>query len=639
MYNLGIDFGNSFVSVSAFCDDQPDILEMYDKSDSVNNPYIMPVSAYIDEENRILVGYEAEEKRIIDPLRYRNNFKVNLGNKVPYLIKNEEIDSTALCREVLKYIRSRAVKKYGNDMGKSIITYPSNFPEYKVELLKKAAFLAGLGQVELVDDASAAVAYECFANNYKPGSIFLIFDVGGTTFDLTIKLYEVNGLKNVIAPIAVNFCGGFDFQRKIFDDIVEQNSAVYNRAVNEGNFELIKELEVIAEKTKFRLDNEEKVKIEAAVGNEFINYEISRTKYDNLISDYVSTTIKLTNQALQKANLSNDDIRSVIFVGGSNKTPSIQKRVCSMLGQYVIKNKFPEMTVSMGAAILASDSNLFTKEVCKEVNSVKIGSRVILGKYYDEDIVWRIAAETDKSYTAVCEKVICFKAFDALGSDEKYHKNQLEMQYGSGSWEFSALRSWLNSDAKKVNYTHLPPSASAVWFNAYDEEPGFLSNFDNVHKNMLLHQERTVLISGDSKNTNEELHQFNADIKNAVSNYDASMCKKIKDKVFLPSVKFAAETLTDCKIGYNAKPTEAAVIKCESTFGEELSADTNCSYWLDTPYAFSPEYVRVVTAEGLIDKKESCDGTVGVRPVINLVKNFYVISGDGTEDNPYKVII
>jgi len=636
MFNLGIDFGNSFISVSAFINGQADILELYEQS-SMNGQYIMPVSAYLEEDSSFSVGTVAEKKRVINPLRYRNNFKKDLGSKVPYFIAGKEVHPDYLCKEVLRYVREKAIEKYGPELGKTVITYPSSFPVYKINLLKRAALMAGFRQVELVDDASAASAFVCYENNYPVGSVFLIYDLGGTTFNLTLKVLDSSGFRNIVPPVTLDFCGGLDFQRKLFNDLAAKNSKVYQKALVDNDIEVMAVMEEIAEGLKFRLDVEEdeEIRIEKLVGTGIIHYSIQRSEYENMTDEYVSTTVRLTHQALKNGNLSHEEIKTVIFVGGTTRMPYIRKRISGLLGKPVVTDDFPQMTVSMGAALIASEPDFFVKRTVEATCPIGTGSYVQLGEYLGEKIVWKIINSDDRGYIALADRILCFKAFDAFGEDTLFHQSKEEQEYGSGLWEFSSLRQWLNSSDKNVRYSHVPPDAAHVWFNAYAGEAGFLCSFNDRERRVLSSCSRKVLLPDSQGDVGTELHIFNSSIKNALTNYKEAYAKQIMDIVFLPSVRMVVEDLDS---EYLAGPTQSAAGICEGTFGEVISVHEDCVYWLDTPCTANLESVRIVSTSGGIDKREACDGTVGVRPVIHLRSEICVVSGEGSVKSPYKVI-
>ncbi|MGH2331141.1 DUF6273 domain-containing protein [Thermoanaerobacter mathranii] len=73
--------------------------------------------------------------------------------------------------------------------------------------------------------------------------------------------------------------------------------------------------------------------------------------------------------------------------------------------------------------------------------------------------------------------------------------SEYRVLYGSNYWQTSNLREWLNSADEKVNYTCQPPSTDKLGNNAYDTEPGFLSEFTEEERNAIAVTKHRVFIS------------------------------------------------------------------------------------------------------------------------------------------------
>lgn len=129
--------------------------------------------------------------------------------------------------------------------------------------------------------------------------------------------------------------------------------------------------------------------------------------------------------------------------------------------------------LSISAMATTEDSTL---------SSISVGDCITLGNYNGEPIVWRCVGIDENGPLMLSEKILCLKAFDAKGEDEKYHSDgwgYIRKGAGSNCWSDSNLRQWLNSDESTVDWSHCAPSAKLVYggYNAYDLEPGFLNSF------------------------------------------------------------------------------------------------------------------------------------------------------------------
>lgn len=185
-------------------------------------------------------------------------------------------------------------------------------------------------------------------------------------------------------------------------------------------------------------------------------------------------------------------------------------------------------------------------DIPAEFAEVEPGDTIIFGSYNGEPIEWRVLklAEDGSSATVVSKDILTMKAFDAAESGSynyyngkdywgedisKEEETVLHQIRGNNSWALSNIRTWLNSTAENVTYEDQKPIQISMseYKNGYDTEPGFLSNFSE--------EEREVIIETEVE-TNGEV---------------------TRDKVFLLSTQELA-WFEEADVSLVVKPTEAA---------------------------------------------------------------------------------
>ena len=67
-------------------------------------------------------------------------------------------------------------------------------------------------------------------------------------------------------------------------------------------------------------------------GPRHLNLNLSRAKFDDLVSDLVKRIVEPCKKALSDARLSTSEINEVILVGGSSRIPKIQDKVKEIFG-------------------------------------------------------------------------------------------------------------------------------------------------------------------------------------------------------------------------------------------------------------------------------------------------------------------
>ncbi|MDE7158074.1 MAG: Hsp70 family protein, partial [Clostridiales bacterium] len=86
-------------------------------------------------------------------------------------------------------------------------------------------------------------------------------------------------------------------------------------------------------------------------GPAHLDMEITRQKFEALISDLVEKTAEPMRLAMKDAGLTYKDIDKVILVGGSTRVPAVVEKVKQIAGKEPFKGINPDECVAIGAAI------------------------------------------------------------------------------------------------------------------------------------------------------------------------------------------------------------------------------------------------------------------------------------------------
>lgn len=250
-----------------------------------------------------------------------------------------------------------------------------------------------------------------------------------------------------------------------------------------------------------------------------------------------------------------------------------------------------------------------------EVNisdEVDIGDYLKFGRYGGEDIVWQVIYKDSGQLMIMADKIIGFKSYDVARSN---NENPDRKKYGSNNWETSALRTWLNSGDKTVDYGLQPPSASNVWKgrNSYADEPGFLYEFTKNERNIIktiTHKSIISSFDADSKEGGRTYYFWTNCIPLLVQNYNDAYYQTVIDKVFLLDVKELKEYVYDNGLKCRRVPTAYAARDSDVKMSRFMN------YWLRTPYATRSSFVRYVGSDGYVYHKDAYYGDMGVLPVL-----------------------
>lgn len=370
---LGIDLGTSLCSAALIEDGKAVPLRIGTAASLlIGDSYCMPSSVFVEENGGFLLGQAADNSRMKNPVRYRKEFKRDLGASEPYHIGDMELMPEDLYRELLKYFRVTAEERLGGNIERVVITHPANYAGYKKELIKKAALMSGLSKAELIDEPTAAAVYYASKEKVEIGEKILVYDLGGGTFDVSLIEKSEKGFMPLTAPLGIERCGGVDFQRKIYEDIIDNFSDEIRPMLSSGTigarqFAFMLEAECI--KIKHHLSTADKAEavINLPGSFEFKTYEITREKFESMIKDDIEATCAKIQDIVKNAGMEMKDINKILLVGGSSRIPYIEEMVSKITGKSVSKDADTELVVALGAAIYADSLDIKNTTVEKRL--------------------------------------------------------------------------------------------------------------------------------------------------------------------------------------------------------------------------------------------------------------------------------
>lgn len=248
--------------------------------------------------------------------------------------------------EILKVLKQRAEKALGGELTGAVITVPAYFDDAQRQATKDAARLAGLNVLRLLNEpTAAAVAYGL--DNASEG-VYVIYDLGGGTFDVSILRFS-RGVFEVLATNGDSALGGDDFDRRIFCWVLEQTK------LPPINAEDTRRLLTKAREAKEWLTDHAEARITSVLSNgDVVDITLNSAKLKELTQHLITKTLNPTRKALRDAELTVEDIKGVVMVGGATRMPLVRHAVAEFFGQDPLTNLDPDKVVALGAAIQAN---------------------------------------------------------------------------------------------------------------------------------------------------------------------------------------------------------------------------------------------------------------------------------------------
>ncbi len=362
---VGIDLGTTHSLVATVIDGVPQILR------DGKGRGLVPSVVSVDDNHDVIVGEAARANALHNPEETIYSVKRLMGreradlapllSKLPYKLMGDAGDvirvkvgyqwltPPQLSAEILRTLKKQAEDALGAIVEHAVITVPAYFNDAQRQATKDAGTLAGLNVLRIVNEPTAACL--AYGLQEKEEGVFVIYDLGGGTFDVSILRVE-RGVFEVLATNGDTELGGDDIDRLLADRLIAEAVAAGRRI--DATPELIAHLRDACERAKIELTDAEEssIHIDTDAGR-IIDRTITRAEFEEWVRPLVARTLEPCRQALEDADLLPEEIDEVVMVGGSTRTPLVRRMVGEYFECMPHTQLNPDEVVALGAAVQA----------------------------------------------------------------------------------------------------------------------------------------------------------------------------------------------------------------------------------------------------------------------------------------------
>ncbi|WP_024955342.1 molecular chaperone DnaK [Sulfurospirillum arcachonense] len=367
---IGIDLGTTNSCVAIYERGESKVIA--NKEGRNTTPSIV---AFTDKDE-VLVGETAKRQAVTNPKRTIYSIKRIMGlmsdeentleakKRLPYAI----VDRNGACAidiegkvytpqeisaKVLMKLKEDAESFLGEEVTDAVITVPAYFNDSQRKATKEAGTIAGLNVLRIINEpTSAALSYGL---DKKDAEKIVVYDLGGGTFDVTV-LETGDNVVEVLATGGNAFLGGDDFDNRLIDWLASEFKAD-NSIDLKNDVMALQRLKEAAENAKKELSSSTETEVNLpfitadASGPKHLVKKLTRSKFESMIEDLVDETIKKIATVVKDSDLSKDEIKEIIMVGGSTRVPLVQEKIKAFFGKELNKSVNPDEVVAIGAAI------------------------------------------------------------------------------------------------------------------------------------------------------------------------------------------------------------------------------------------------------------------------------------------------
>ena len=387
---IGIDLGTTN-SLATYIDDNGEIQFIKNEYGNI----LIPSVVGIDENDAIIVGELAKERRMMNAGETASNFKRRMGTDAKIKVKNRTFDAQMLSSFVLKHLKENAEKQLNEKINRAIISVPAYFNDKQRRDTKMAAELAGLTVERLINEPTAA-ALSLGSNILNQNLKFIVLDLGGGTFDVTL-LETFENIMDVISISGDTMLGGEDFTTKICEIFLKN----IKLAITDLSRDERTKLYTKADRAK-KLISLKDVEIELEIKGKNYKSEITQKDFREAVKPLLVKMKAAIDKALQDGNTDAREIEKVVLVGGAVKLGIIEefteKYFHKMRGEkiyfssenFIENNKLvsivanPDTVVAYGVGIavgMKERNKMFKERILTDVCPFTLGTELVGNRF------------------------------------------------------------------------------------------------------------------------------------------------------------------------------------------------------------------------------------------------------------------
>lgn len=338
---VGIDLGTTHSLVGYFGPKGPTLIP------NVLGQTLTPSAVAIDATGKVLVGQPALDRMAIEPGSGVAVFKRYMGTNRETRVGNHRFRPEELSAMVLRALLSDAEAQLGQRITEAVISVPAYFSDSQRKATRLAGELAGLRVERLINEpTAAALAYGL--QERKDESTFLVFDLGGGTFDVSI-LESFDGVMQVHATAGDNFLGGEDFLEVLVRDFCQANGLRLDELTAREQALVSSRVE----RAKRELSQAQQAEVSCRIGDRDLQWTITEDRFAHLVEPLVQRLRQPIERALRDARLDPAQLDEVVLVGGASRMPLVSRLAARMLGRLPLRHVNPDQAIALGAVVAA----------------------------------------------------------------------------------------------------------------------------------------------------------------------------------------------------------------------------------------------------------------------------------------------
>jgi molecular chaperone HscC len=350
---VGIDLGTTNSACAIWQGDMPVMVP------NALGEFLTPSAISLGDDGAVLVGRAARDRMATHPGRTVTSFKRRIGTRETARLAKQDYDAEALSALVLASLKRDAEAFTGEVVTGAVVTVPAYFNDRQRKATRRAGDLAGLPIKRLINEPTAAALAFGIADR-ADREPFLVFDLGGGTFDVSI-VEMFDGVIEVRASAGDNRLGGDDFNDCLIDltRTALDPDGLLGKLPADRSAALLAQA---AERCRRALSDGDGADLTVTAGDVTLTAPVTATAFEAHAAALLQRIREPVLRSLRDSGIAAATLSEVVLVGGATRMPIVRRAVTRVFGRFPATTVHPDHAVAMGAAVqaglLARDAGL-----------------------------------------------------------------------------------------------------------------------------------------------------------------------------------------------------------------------------------------------------------------------------------------
>lgn len=338
---IGIDLGTTNSLVCVFRESGPELIP------NALGQFMTPSAVGVSDDSSMLIGQAAKDRLVTHPQLTTARFKRYMGTDHQAKMGKKTWRAEELSALILRALKEDAEAHLGHEVIRAIISVPAYFNDVQRKATMAAARIAGLQVERLVNEpTAAALAYGLQDRDAE--TTFLVVDLGGGTFDVSI-LEMFSGVMEVRASSGDAFLGGEDFTDAALKHIAQKAEINIEKLEPEA----YSRLRAVVDKMKHRLTETHEASANFHHKKKEYAFTLTRETFEEITAPLTKRIRLPIQRAISDAGLKADQIDRILMVGGATRMDCVRSLITRLFKRFPEHDLNPDHVVALGAGVQA----------------------------------------------------------------------------------------------------------------------------------------------------------------------------------------------------------------------------------------------------------------------------------------------